>query len=159
VIQMGSKPEYLLDARVPITYAPSATLLMNLSQRQAVESPEGRNPILSAADPAYSQGEQVASAEGALQELSARSRYGRIGGALARLPYSAQESDWLKDNFKGAGLKVTQLLGQDATEANLRKKMSGRKVLHLACHGLMDQAYGNLFGALALTPGEDASDP
>jgi CHAT domain-containing protein len=28
-------------------------------------------------------------------------------------------------------------------------------VVHLACHGLVDESYGNLFGALALTSGPD----
>jgi len=30
-------------------------------------------------------------------------------------------------------------------------------ILHLACHGYVDRANGNLFGALALTPGPDAA--
>ena len=35
----------------------------------------------------------------------------------------------------------------------MRYSAPGRKVLHLACHGLVDQEFGNFFGALALAPG------
>ena len=50
-------------------------------------------------------------------------------------------------------------MGAEATEANVRLNVKGREVVHLACHGLADESYGNLFGALALTPGKDAANP
>ena len=36
-----------------------------------------------------------------------------------------------------------------ADERNVRSNLPGRRIVHFACHGLVDQAYGNLFGALA----------
>jgi CHAT domain-containing protein len=45
-----------------------------------------------------------------------------------------------------------------ATERGVRYWSPGRRFLHLACHGLTDQKYGNFFGALALTPGPRGSD-
>src|SRR5690606_4903839 len=51
-----------------------------------------------------------------------------------------------------------KLTGASATEAAIRRGMPGRKIVHLACHGLCDQTHGNLFGALAFAPG-DARDP
>ena len=44
-----------------------------------------------------------------------------------------------------------------ATEYNVRGNVAGRRLLHFACHGLTDQAYGNFFGCLALTPGPHAA--
>ena len=41
----------------------------------------------------------------------------------------------------------------------MRTEATGRGLVHLACHGLADQAHGNLFGALALTPGKDPLEP
>jgi CHAT domain-containing protein len=42
----------------------------------------------------------------------------------------------------------------------VRAQSAGHKVVHLACHGLVDQAHGNLFGALMFTPGPSAdADP
>jgi CHAT domain-containing protein len=62
--------------------------------------------------------------------------------------------------FLGQGIKATALSGKTATEAGLRYWAPSRRVLHLACHGLADQNYGNFFGALALTPGPKGSaDP
>jgi CHAT domain-containing protein len=34
----------------------------------------------------------------------------------------------------------------------VRYNVKGRRVVHLACHGLVDTLYGNFFGALALAP-------
>ena len=48
---------------------------------------------------------------------------------------------------------MVDLRGSHATEDNLRRNVSGRRIVHVACHGLVDQAHGNLFGALALAPG------
>ena len=36
---------------------------------------------------------------------------------------------------------------------------ANRRIIHWACHGLTDQAFGNFFGALALTLGENHNDP
>ena len=44
------------------------------------------------------------------------------------------------------------LRDQAATEGNLRAQIAGRRLIHLASHGLADQQHGNFFGALALTP-------
>ena len=40
----------------------------------------------------------------------------------------------------------------------MRNWSTGRRIFHLACHGLADQKHGNFFGALALTPGPKGSD-
>src|SRR5262249_59282303 len=59
-----------------------------------------------------------------------------------------------------SGTAVGKLLKGEATEAAVRYNVGGRRIIHLACHGLTDQKYGNFFGALALTPGpRAASDP
>ncbi len=44
------------------------------------------------------------------------------------------------------------LSGATATESNVRAQIANRRFVHLAAHGLIDQRYGNLFGAIALTP-------
>jgi CHAT domain-containing protein len=55
---------------------------------------------------------------------------------------------------------VLRLVQGQATKAQVHKNAAGRKLLHLACHGLADQSHGNFFGALALTPGgsDEAGD-
>ena len=75
------------------------------------------------------------------------------GGKLPRLPYSGSEVQWVAKAFQDAGIKAGVFTGASATEAGVRYWAPGRKVLHLACHGLTDQSLGNFYGALALTPG------
>src|SRR5262249_2819275 len=72
---------------------------------------------------------------------------------LTPLPFTAPESQAVADAFTKAGFQAGQLQRDKATEAIVRFNVAGRKIIHLACHGLTDQAYGNFFGALALTPG------
>lgn len=88
---------------------------------------------------------------------SARSRYGLAGGELQPLPYTATESTWVRENFTERGVKAVGLRGEKATEVNVRGNVAGREILHFACHGLVDQTYGNFFGALALTPGRESA--
>ncbi|HVX61942.1 MAG TPA: tetratricopeptide repeat protein [Pirellulales bacterium] len=163
VVEERSDPRYLFDVAPPIVYGPSATVVYNLAEREAEATPSNVKPVLTVADPAYpaasGAAQAAASKLGAGADFSARSRYRRHGGELARLPYSGTEALWVVDDFSKSGIAVGKLLGAEATEANVRLNVKGREVVHLACHGLADESYGNLFGALALTPGKDAANP
>ena len=75
------------------------------------------------------------------------------------LPYSAKEIRWVADVFGEKGIDAGDAQGDKATERTVRDNVSQRRIVHFACHGLVDQAYGNLFGALALTPGPKPDDP
>ncbi len=155
VVGPGGNPTYLLDAGPPVAYGPSATVLQNLMQRPAVQTPPGREPVLTVGDPLYESGTQVSLAgdqPGALDAITVQSRYRSIGGQLERLPFSGWETVWLQRIFGKHGIGVVQFKRANATEANIRQAITGRQIVHLACHGLVDRRYGNLFGALALTP-------
>ena len=78
---------------------------------------------------------------------------GSRGGKLPRLPHSLDEAQWVAKSFSDVGLGAGVFSGTNATERAVRYWAPGRKVLHLACHGMADAAYGNYFGALALAPG------
>jgi CHAT domain-containing protein len=162
VTESGKQPKYLLDAGPPILYAPSATVLLNLLERPTVKGPADLKPVLTVGNPRYQSNDIVVASRGTSvpNELSARSRYSTSGGQLAALPFSGVESGWVAEVFGKIGVAVGKLLQGDATESNVRFNVAGRRVVHLACHGLTDQKYGNFFGALALTPGpKGASDP
>ena len=163
VVEERSDPRYLFDVAPPIVYGPSATVIYNLAEREAAPTPTNIKPVLTVGDPAYpaagGAAQAAASKLGAGTDFSARSRYRRYGGELARLPYSGTEAQWVVDDFSKSGIAVGKLLGAEATEANVRLNVNGREVVHLACHGLTDESYGNLFGALALTPGKDTANP
>ena len=92
---------------------------------------------------------KAAEADGA----AAPSRYAWLGGKLTPLPFTAWECKWVAEAFQEKGIGVTRLEGREATEAGVRKALPGRRIVHLACHGVTDQRHGNFYGALALTPG------
>jgi CHAT domain-containing protein len=156
VVNGDTDLEYLLDGGPPITYAPSAAVLLNLMDRPVIPSPPDREPVLALGDPAYPQGEADQQDPAATVLQTTRSRYAIAGGKLPRLPHSATEAKWVTDNFSEAGIGAGVFLGPTATERAVRYWAPGRKVLHMACHGLADASYGNYFGALALTPGSNA---
>jgi CHAT domain-containing protein/tetratricopeptide (TPR) repeat protein len=158
VVERGNDPAYLLDAGPRITYGPSATVFHNLSE-QSTSMAADREPVLAVGDPAYGgAGADNAKPAELLASLTSRSRYGDVGGKLNRLPHSGTEMNWVAEAFRDGGIKAVTLDQATATERGVRYWASGRRVLHLACHGLVDQEYGNFFGALALTPGPKRSE-
>jgi CHAT domain-containing protein len=157
----GGEVQYLLDAGPPILYGPSATVLYNLATRRSEAPDDAHAGVVSVGDPAYpAAGIDQVAARGAATDVAAGSRYRGLGGGLTPLPYSGLESTWVRDVFGKQGLPVDLLRGPDATEAAVRDALAGRRMIHLACHGLADQTFGNFFGALALTPGtgDDPAD-
>jgi CHAT domain-containing protein/tetratricopeptide (TPR) repeat protein len=154
----GDSPQYLLDVLPPISYASSASLLLKLADRR--ESPSGtrRSPVLTVADPRYDG--PTESSESTPFDSAAASRMLFPGGRPSPIPHSAVESKWVEDVFGEAGVKCGVMRGADAQERWIREFCDNRKIVHLACHAFVDRRYGNLFGALALTPGVDAAtDP
>lgn len=153
----GESPKYLLDVGPPIVYGPSANVLLDLKERPPRLASDV-DPVLTVGGVLYGVPTKGA-ADDATQQLamSASARAAQIRGPLKPLPFSETESLWIEELFSKAGGKVSQLLGAQATEANLRQALPGREILHFACHGLTDDEHGNLFGALALAAGGPSS--
>lgn len=152
VVEASEDPLYLLDVGPPITYGPTASLMENLNQERPLV-PSERKPVLTVGDPAY-----AANASPPMGAPESAARYGLAGGSLAPLPFSGREAQWVSEVFQKQGIAAGLLNGAKATEGQVRFNVAGRRVVHLACHGLADEKWGNLFGALALAPG-DASQP
>ena len=129
----GKEPVYLLDAGPSIAYAPSATVLLNLSALPPAPASD-REPVLTVGDPSYDEPDASGDAPtDSLAALNARSRYRGTGGRLNRLPYSGAEMQWVATNFEESGVKAATLGRERATERGLRYWSPGRRVLHLAC--------------------------
>ncbi len=158
VVQTGDDPKYLLDVAPPILYAPSATILINLAEREEERPTQNRPPILTVGDCQYDQPSAVAE-DNLLAQLAPGNRYAGIGGHLKPLPYTDQEMRWVAKVFGDKQMPVAWLRREMATERIVRHNISGRQIVHFATHGLVDQAYGNLFGSLALTPGPQPNKP
>lgn len=154
IVSDQSEPEYLLDVGPPIAYASSATVLLNLTGRKPADQYAAER-LLTLGDPAYS---QPTSEDAVDRQLGLGRAANRFRAALSRLPYTGWESSWVYDQFSKAGLKGIKVTGAQATEAAIRQHAPGREIVHLACHGMADQTYGNFFGSLAVAPGKK-NDP
>lgn len=168
LVRAGDSPRFVLDEFPPIAYAPSANILVNLVRRSA-SSPESRRSLLTLGNPQYRMQADVAKtapepnsetsiAVGTVVAASDRSgeltrdmMYG-LHGSLPSLPGTARECARLAECFERRGMTVKTLLDANATEQQFVESVRGRGIVHLAAHGLVDERYGNLFGAIALTP-------
>jgi CHAT domain-containing protein len=126
-------PKYALDELPAVCYAPSLAVLGVVLSRPRDNA--GEPYLLTVGDPAYPE-----VGAGPLAR----------GGALPRLPYTATESMKVRQYFPTN--RVTALVQADATEANVVAALPGKRFIHLAAHGFADEAFGNAFAAVALTP-------
>jgi CHAT domain-containing protein len=138
----GARPRYGLDELPPIAYAPSAAALGLLAGRPPSRAAA---TLLTVADPAYPE-------EDARPRADRREGAGLLGlrGQLPRLPFTAEESKRVRACFDSR--QVTALQGAEATERAVAAALPGKRYVHIAAHGFADERFGNLFGALALTP-------
>lgn len=105
--------------------------------------------MLSVGNPKYPEADGLASRSAAAQTLS---QYLALGGQLSPLPSTVAECKKVADSFQPiAGAQTEVLEDSRATEAAVRAGIAGRRFVHLAAHGLVDQQNENLFGAIALT--------
>jgi CHAT domain-containing protein len=141
LLEGGANPRYALDELPPIVYAPSAAILALLAGRPAPHR-SGPLTLLTVADPAYPE----APAAGG----TTPSRGPLLRGALPRLPFTRLESESIRRLFDPG--HVVALEGPQARESAVVRALPGRSIVHVAAHGFADDRFGNLFGALALTP-------
>jgi CHAT domain-containing protein len=141
-----SEPTYLIDIGPPVVYGPSATALVNLAGRDSAGgAATTAEPVLTVGDPAYPAHSTTPTspqeAPDPIAGLASRRREGATRMNLNRLPYSGVESGWVAELFTKHGMPAMRLTGAQATEANLRARVGGRRIVHLACHGMSDDAY------------------
>ena len=92
-----------------------------------------------------------------MSSSAARSAFAEFGGRLTPLPGTRVECQRIVKAF-GAD-QVAWIEGPEATEANVRSQVRGRRIVHLAAHGLVDREHENLFGAIALAPAAEHASP
>jgi CHAT domain-containing protein/tetratricopeptide (TPR) repeat protein len=155
VVESGQQPKYLLEAGPPILYAPSSTVLHNLTLSKGRLSAAGA-AVLTVGNATYDAA-AASPPDNTLALATGSTRYRGVGGKLSPLPFTDWEVNWVAENFRKAGLDSMTIKAQDATEANVRAKVVGRRFVHLACHGMAEEDFGNFYGALALTPADSGN--
>jgi tetratricopeptide (TPR) repeat protein len=115
---------YVLDELPPIVYAPSAAVLARLAQRRPPDA-AGPFSLLTVSDPEYPP-------------------------EVTRLEGTATESEAICRFFPPQS--TTSLKRAAATRRAVMAAVAGKRVVHLAAHGLAEERIDNLFGAVALAP-------
>lgn len=145
ILDASPSPRYVVDEFPAIAYAPSASSLAILMTPRP--SGAGSVSVLTVGNAAY---EGPATPAIAQQAPGVRDTYLELGGTLAPLPNTLQECRSVAAAFRFGD--VCMLEGANATERNVANAVAGRRFVHLALHGMVDERYDNLFGALALAP-------
>lgn len=152
----GAPTQFLMDVAPPVVTVPSLMVASTLaaSSQGGVGAPPR---LLSVARPKYATATRLASAP----RGTAMARYAALGGSLADLVHSQQESDALCA-MAPAG-EATQMVGAAATEAALRSALQQTRptLVHLATHGVATTDDGAAEGLIALAaPGDgDFTNP
>ncbi|MFT4605442.1 MAG: CHAT domain-containing protein/tetratricopeptide (TPR) repeat protein [Rhodothermales bacterium] len=123
---------YLID-RVAVSYAPSASVLLQLRGRDRAAGAKDRKQLLAFGDPEF-----------------------RTESSLARLPWSGEEVRVISDLFESDQTDV--FLAGAATEQSAKRALdlSGYRYVHFATHGLINEGRPDFSGlALAADGAED----
>jgi CHAT domain-containing protein/tetratricopeptide (TPR) repeat protein len=138
LLRSGSKPRYVVDELPPIVYSPSTSILIRLAQRPRPSTNDFS--LLTISNPAYPQQPTDSKNDQLFTKL----------GSLPLLQGSAKEAEMIQRFFSKD--KITHLEGDTATKKRLVAAIPGKSFIHIAAHGFADDRFGNLFGAIALTP-------
>lgn len=141
----GPKGRFLAEER-PLSVVSSATVLAEL-RKLPPRRPGGPSFVVAFGDPSYPRADGPPPAD-------ARVRAALRSGALSPLPATRREVEGIREAAK----ELSAYLGAEATEGRAKSVGPGARVVHFACHGLLDER-NPLDSALALAipeaPGRD----
>lgn len=141
LLSTDAAPRYVLDELPPIVYAPSASALALFTSRPQAAR-KGAPSLLTVANPSYPRTKAPRDVD--------HSFVTGLRGELPPLPFTAVESKRIRAHLPAE--RAHSLEGDRATEEAVVTALAGKHLIHLAAHGFADERFGNLFGALALTP-------
>jgi CHAT domain-containing protein/Tfp pilus assembly protein PilF len=143
-LAISDGPRYLAE-EWPLHVAASVTVYAEIKKQPPPAAGAGRLTFVAFGDPRYGDSPSSPAAEG---WVVARAR------RLVPLPATRTEVDSIAALYPGTSRTY---LGPDATEARAKAEMPRARLLHFACHGLLDARFP-LDSALALSPGGDGDN-
>jgi CHAT domain-containing protein/tetratricopeptide (TPR) repeat protein len=149
VFSDSPETRYGLDELPPISYGPSASIFVKLRNRSNAAGQLNRG--LTIGDPAYP------IPPGSSDEPPRPPTREEFAHGLPRLPGTQRECEQVFHSMSGVCNIAPPLLGHKASESAARKRFPGQQFIHVAAHGLVDQQFDNLFGAIALSSGSGPS--
>ncbi|MCS6860433.1 MAG: CHAT domain-containing protein [Abditibacteriales bacterium] len=142
-----AKERYVVEAK-PLHVAASMSVYAELRKAPPPPNPPTAQPpkLLALGDPVYE-----ATTDAAKQ--AARDFVTR-GGKLTPLPHTRQELQAIQSLY---GKQATIRLGKDASETAVKREATQARIIHFACHGILDDR-NPLGSALALSAEEEQED-
>ena len=139
-------PQYLLDLGPATVYAPSASMYYYLKNHKT----EAIKPqVLTLGNPDYERYKDFRPSVTLLAETNTR------GLIWTPLLNTKNETQWIEDSCKSHDIPVIRFDSAESTEGNVWKNVSGKTIVHLACHGTTADEKGNpIIPLLALTVGD-----
>jgi CHAT domain-containing protein len=148
-------PPHYLGAEKAITYTPSLTLFAQARGARSRRAPRGQPRAVVVGDPIFERKPLlVASARSA--DPPAREAGGERASLFAerappaRLPETRREAEGIARLYGDR-----PLLGEEATEANLRQRLAAADVIHLATHGFLNPLRAMSSGVLLTVPQQE----
>lgn len=137
---------YLVEWK-PIHNVLSATVYAELARSRPTQRKPGEERLIAFGDPVYRSPAPDAAADPEVREAVRR------GLTLRPLPFSGREVQALADLYPQSQV----YLGRDATEERAKSIGPESRLIHFACHGLLDERFP-LNSALALTLPEQKAE-
>lgn len=137
---------WLIDWK-PIHSVLSATVYAELVQSRPARGAPGGERLIAFGDPLYPRSAPESGSDPGIREAVRR------GWALDALPSSRREVEAITSLYPEA----EAYLGREATEERAKSLGQGSRLIHFACHGLLDERFP-LNSALALTIPERPGD-
>ena len=153
VVPDEENPRYLLDVGPATSYAPSASMYCFLKKLQKVES--SKPQVLTVGRPDYMLNRNVQPRE--LNAQRQNNRRAAVVGIPTDLKWTEQETEKIEASCKKNGIAVTRFNGIQSTEENVRQNVTGKSIVHLACHGQAKGEGNTPFSALLLAIGNPNS--
>jgi CHAT domain-containing protein/Tfp pilus assembly protein PilF len=130
---------YLVEWK-PLHFAVSATVYAELAHSRPAPRQPSEEPLVALGDPAYPNTATDVPADPEVRETLRR------GWTLTPLPFSRKEVEGIAALYPHSQV----YLGQEATEERAKSLGPEARLVHFACHGLLDERFP-LNSALALT--------
>jgi len=150
-----ARPRYLVEEHV-VSYAPSASVLVEITARQPRARPRSR--VLLVGDPIFNMDDPRAK-EAAPSLIAMNASVERWRGGLHRIPLTEREVREIAALSARHRLRPMLWLGREASEENLKRRdLTAYRFVHLATHAVADPQDGNFSAVVLSLVGRDSRE-
>ena len=157
---LATDEHLLLEKGPDFVYAPSATIFLNCRKKADLRSRRWASKKPSAlvlADPDFSNARQEFGDSLSVPQMTTLQKIRIYGGQLDPLSTTRHAAESIACTVRRAGGEVELLLERDASVVSLRRKVAGRRFIHLHTHGFIGSTEEPYDASLALAIPKESS--